>query len=144
MHPPTSSLGALDFSGSEYSLDSANGNAYLDAPGGVWSDGTRLYVADTGDNRVMIWNTIPTTNGAAANIVLGQTDWTSRSTGTSINTESVPAFVMSDGTNLYVADTGNNRVLIWNSIPTTNNASPNLVVGQSGFTTSGSGSPVPV
>ena len=34
-----------------------------------------------------------------------------------------------------VADTDNNRVLIWNSIPTTNGANADLVLGQDNFTT---------
>ena len=31
---------------------------------------------------------------------------------------------------LFVADTGNHRVLIWNSIPTSNQQTPNVVLGQ--------------
>ena len=41
--------------------------------------------------------------------------------------------VASDGIRLAVADTDNNRVLIWTTIPTSNNQPPNLVVGQPNF-----------
>ena len=34
----------------------------LASPTGVWSDGTRLVVADKSNNRVLIWNSFPTTN----------------------------------------------------------------------------------
>src|ERR1035438_9238838 len=45
-------------------------------PQGVWIQNGRLYVADTGNNRVLIYNQIPTSNGAAANVVLGAPDFT--------------------------------------------------------------------
>jgi hypothetical protein len=35
-------------------------------------------ITDTDNNRVLIWNTIPSTNYAAADIVMGQTDCSSR------------------------------------------------------------------
>ena len=47
-----------------------------------------------------------------------------------------PTAVASDGTILVVADTNYNRVLIYKSIPTTIDASPNIVLGQANFTTS--------
>ena len=43
----------------------------------VYSDGTHLFVADYDNNRVLIWNNIPTSNGQAANMVLGQPNMTS-------------------------------------------------------------------
>ncbi len=42
------------------------------SPTSVTSDGTRLFVTDLGYNRVLIWNTIPTTNQAPANVEIGQ------------------------------------------------------------------------
>ena len=38
----------------------------------------RLIVADTGNRRVLVWNEIPTRNGAPADLVLGQRDMTTR------------------------------------------------------------------
>ncbi|MBI2944298.1 MAG: hypothetical protein HYY25_08860, partial [Candidatus Wallbacteria bacterium] len=108
----------------------------LNYPSGVFSDGTRLFVTDTGNNRVLIWNSIPTTNQAAADVVVGQANFTADNGGTSASTLSEPAGVFSDGTRLFVADEGNSRVLIWTSIPTANQAAANVVLGQPDFTTS--------
>ncbi len=45
-------------------------------PQGVWIQGSKLFVADTQNNRVLIWNTIPTQNNQPADVVLGQPDFT--------------------------------------------------------------------
>ncbi|MBI3556878.1 MAG: hypothetical protein HY074_11495 [Deltaproteobacteria bacterium] len=111
----------------------------LSFPRAVYSDGTRLFVADTGDNRILIWNTIPYTTRVPADVVVGQprlTSNTANNGGISAATLNIPCGVFSDGTKLYVADTGNNRVLIWNTIPTTNGVAANVVVGQTTFTLS--------
>ena len=44
------------------------------SPTGVFSDGTKLYVADYASHRVIIWNTIPTTDHAAIDEVWGGPD----------------------------------------------------------------------
>ena len=36
---------------------------------------------------------------------------------------------------LYVADEGNNRIEVWNTIPTVNNTSFNLTIGEPDLTT---------
>jgi hypothetical protein len=108
--------------------------------GDVWTDGTRVVVSDTGHNRVLIWNSWPTTNGQAANLVLGQPDFTSSAAnngGVSASRMSSPFGVWSNGTRLLVADRANNRVLVWNSWPTTNGQAANLVLGQTGMTATG-------
>ena len=48
----------------------------LNSPAGIWSDGTGLVVLDTSNNRALIWNEFPTSNFTAADIVLGQNDFT--------------------------------------------------------------------
>ncbi|GAG13725.1 unnamed protein product, partial [marine sediment metagenome] len=106
-------------------------------PYGVWSDGKRLFVADYENHRVLIYNSIPTTNNASADVVIGHADFTSGSAdpgGIGANTLDYPNAVFSDGKRLFVADRYNNRVLIYNSIPTTNNASADVVIGQANFT----------
>jgi len=99
----------------------------------IFSDGTRLFIADFFANRVLIWNTIPTTNGVAADVVLGQPDCASKTAnngGLSAHSLSGPTSVWSDGVRLFVTDWSNNRVLVWNSIPTSNNVSADSVIGQ--------------
>lgn len=105
----------------------------LNTPYGVYSDGTRLYVADFNNSRVLIWNSIPTSNGVAADIVLGQATFNSslaNNGGRTADSLSQPKAVFTDGTKLYVADSSNHRVLIWNTIPTVNRQPADLVLGQ--------------
>lgn len=106
----------------------------LRGPQGVWIQGNRLFVADTQNHRVLIWNSIPTQNNQPADIVLGFPDFTSNKEGLVPDPSPTsllnPVSVTSDGVRLYVADLGHNRVLIWNSIPTSNNQPADVVIGQ--------------
>jgi hypothetical protein len=107
-------------------------------PQGVWIQNGKLYVADTQNNRVLIYNQIPTTNGVAADVVLGEPNFTTatqpnlaaQTTSAAANNLLNPVAVSSDGTHLFVTDLGYNRVLIWNSIPTTNAAPADVEIGQ--------------
>src|SRR5258706_2151537 len=94
-------------------------------------------VQSSGQNRILIWNNVPTTNGVAADTVLGQPDMTTcGAQPISASTFNEPRSLYVDNTGkLYVADTLNDRVLIWNSVPTTNNQSADVVVGQPDFVT---------
>jgi len=51
--------------------DGGLSGASLSGPVGVWSDGTRLYVVDSGNNRVLVWNAIPS-SPVPADFALGQ------------------------------------------------------------------------
>ena len=102
-------------------------------PMSATSDGTRLIVTDMGNNRVLIYNSIPTQSGALPNVVLGQADFTGRNPGNTETSLNFPRHAYSDGTRLVISDSGNNRVLIYNQIPTQNGAAPNLVLGQADF-----------
>ena len=116
----------------------------LRGPQGVWIQGGRLFVADTQNNRVMIWNSIPTQNNQPADLVLGQPDFTSAPPVNQINLQLTasattmlsPTSVTSDGTRLYVSDLGFNRVLIWNSMPTATQQPADLEIGQKDMTQS--------
>lgn len=107
----------------------------LNSPNGVYIRGTRVYVADTGNNRVLGWLTIPTSNHAAADFVLGQTDMTRSSSNAGGNPSSQrlsgPTQVFSTATKLFVADQQNHRILIWNSLPSSDSTSSSVVLGQS-------------
>ena len=97
----------------------------------VATDGQRLFVADTNNHRVLIWNSIPTENYQPADIVLGKPDFDSWEEPAEVSPTTMvwPWGVETDGQRLYVADTGQARVLIWNSIPTQNNQPADLVIG---------------
>lgn len=116
----------------------------LRGPQGVWILNGKMYIADTQNNRVLIYNHIPTSNGANADVVLGQpnfttfvqTDITQQNTSATASNMLNPVSVTSDGTRLYVTDLGYNRILIWNSIPSGNAAPADVVVGQPDMTSS--------
>jgi predicted ester cyclase len=105
----------------------------LDRPASVFTNGNRLFIVDRGNNRVLIYNTIPTVNGASADVVIGQPDMTSSAAnngGRSGTTLSTPFGVFTNGTKLFIADRANNRVLIFDTIPTGNGAGADFVIGQ--------------
>ncbi|MEZ5397411.1 MAG: hypothetical protein R2724_32170 [Bryobacterales bacterium] len=105
------------------------------APSGVATDGNVLAVADTNNNRVLIYNSIPTTSSTLPNVVIGQPDFTTVTPGTTSQKMRGPQGVWIDSGRLFVADTQNSRVLIYNSIPTSNGAAADVVVGQPDFDT---------
>jgi hypothetical protein len=47
----------------------------LRGPQGVWIQDGKLFVADSQDYRILIWNTIPTSNNQPADLVLGQSSF---------------------------------------------------------------------
>jgi uncharacterized protein (TIGR03437 family) len=111
-------------------------------PTAVASDGRLLAVADTENNRVLIYNTIPTFNGQPADIVLGQPDFnTVQPIVATSSSFRGPQGVWIQNGKLFVADTQNNRIMVWNSLPTKNNTPADVVLGQADFT---SVIPIPV
>lgn len=126
-------LGQPDFETNDINLTQTG----LRQPTYVHSDGQRVVVGDTENNRVLIWNSIPTANGAPADIVLGQDSFTSASTALTPTATRLkaPQGVWIQGNRLFVADSLFHRVLIWNTFPTSNNQPPDVVIGQPNFTT---------
>jgi hypothetical protein len=113
----------------------AAGPSALNFPVGITSAGSRFIVADTFNNRILIWNQLPTRNAQPADIVLGKPNFISGGAGLSQRDMTTPRQIMSDGTRLFIPESVNNRVLIYLSIPTSNYAPADLVLGQPGFTT---------
>jgi hypothetical protein len=117
----------------------------FDYPSGIWSDGDKLIVLDHYNNRALIWTSFPTANGQAADLVLGQADFThfnfndDNQNGLSDLTPSARTLfapgggVYFSGTQLCIADTGNSRVLIWDAFPSKNFEPANRVIGQPDF-----------
>ncbi|MGA2587595.1 MAG: fibronectin type III domain-containing protein [Candidatus Aminicenantales bacterium] len=104
-------------------------------PYGVMSDGIRLFIADSRNNRILIWNSMPTMMNQPPDVVVGQPDFTHNESGAGPSLMNWPHKAYSDGKRLFVADTYNNRILIWNHIPTTNGHPADLVLGQPDFDT---------
>jgi hypothetical protein len=106
-------------------------------PYGILCYKNQLFVADTGNRRLLIWNQLPTENGQPADIVLGQPNMISRNENGGGSPTAASMRWCHDITlwedNLVVTDAGNNRVMIWDGIPTENNAPCAVVLGQKNF-----------
>ncbi|MBX3011013.1 MAG: NHL repeat-containing protein [Caldilineaceae bacterium] len=110
----------------------------MNGPAGVaLAPNDRLFVVDYGQNRVLSWPSAAAfTNGAAADLVLGQPDFTSMTGATSATNLSAPESVVVDSAgNVWVADSYNMRIVRF-SPPFSNGMAANLVLGQSNFTDS--------
>ncbi len=98
-----------------------------------------LYIADTGNNRVLAWrNASQFKNGAPADIVIGQPDRFSTFPQGPGRTNSIlsaglsaPTAVITDAAgSLYVADSGNNRILRFPKPLSAAEQFPDLIIGQ--------------
>lgn len=134
-------LGQLDVQEAGRNSGGTVGASTLLYPSGLWSDGEKLIVADAWNHRVLIWHTLPTANGTAADVVLGQPDFASNqvnvngiSSAPSDKTMHWPYGVYSNGKQLWVADTGNRRILFFATIPEESFKAADKVIGQADFT----------
>jgi uncharacterized protein (TIGR03437 family) len=143
---PTRAIGQLNL---------VNGSANLvegrefNSPLGIALDTTltppALYVADTFNNRVLGFrNAKSFTNGQKADIVIGQIDFLSAApqgpgvTGGRTTGTYVPTGLAVDGKgNLFVVDSGNNRILRFPAPFSQTAQFPDLVIGQLSFSTNG-------
>ncbi len=115
----------------------------LDAPTGVFVDNAgRLWVADNGNRRVVWYNNAYTANnGAAADGVLGQPDFVTKSASTSQNKfRGATRVIVDEDGRLWVAERGSHRVLRFdNAALKANGANADGVLGQTNFTDRTSG-----
>ncbi|MET0312416.1 MAG: NHL repeat-containing protein [Burkholderiaceae bacterium] len=114
-------------------------------PTGIWSDGTRIAVVDTYNNRVLVWNSFPSANFAPASLVVGQDaftasaynddnqDGTPDAAPTSRTLQAPWGGVSSNGVQFAVTDSTNHRVLVWNTFPSANFQPADAVLGQADF-----------
>jgi hypothetical protein len=98
----------------------------------------KLWVADTGNRRVLMWNRIPERTGAPADLVLGQRSFTERDENAGGNPAAVgmrwPHAIAVWCGELMVADAGNNRIMGWRSLPGVDGAPCDYVLGQATVT----------
>ncbi len=126
-------IGQSDFTSSTPGVSST----MIDNPTSVWSNDTRIVVVDANNNRVLLYNSFPSADGAAADVVLGQVDFTSSvRAATDHNFGVAPSGVTSNGVQVFVGDMDNCRIMIWNTWPTSNGQAADGVLGQSDFTSS--------
>lgn len=134
--PASGVLGQTDFVSSTSGLTAST----LNTPKGIAVDPTtgKLFVSDYENRRVLRWSSVDKMiNGAAAEAVLGQPDFTSNTGGTSATLMSRPYGIYVDAAGrLWVADLSNARVLRFDNASTIPSGSPaNKVLGQMDFTT---------
>lgn len=109
-------LSAAGFNDAGY-LNTAGDGLLFHHPKGIATDGTHLLLVDGNNNRVLIWNSLPTAN-TSPDIVLGQPDLTENNTGSGLDEMNWPISVSTDGTKVVVADSYNDRILVWSTFPT--------------------------
>jgi hypothetical protein len=131
-------IGQPDFAHEGRNAKGEPGPATLNVPTGICPVGDGLAVADAWNHRVLIWQRSPAHHNVPADLVLGQADFNSAepNRGASVATAQSlfwPYGVHWDGANLWVADTGNRRVLMWRGLPRDNGRPAELVLGQAGF-----------
>ena len=145
---PTREIGQPQLLSNPFSLTNLNPNLVEGReffnPSGIALDTSvtppRIYVADTGNNRILAWkDAVGFTNGKFADMVIGQLDFYStgaNSPGHGVSTAfSAPTGLAVDQGDLYVADSGNNRVLRFRKpfAAPPGQLTPDLCLGQPSF-----------
>lgn len=121
-------------------IGTASGNS-LNSPSNAASFGSMFYIADTNNNRILGFTSIPTSSNAMATFALGQDDVNSNSPGFSTSplrlASPTKVAISPDGSKLLVVDKSNNRVLIWTGGLPTSNTTPAIILGVSGTAVDG-------
>jgi hypothetical protein len=128
-------IGQPDFNHEGQNAKGTPGRATLNVPTGVCACGEGLAVADAWNHRILIWKKLPEDSNIPADLVLGQANFTDNEANrgkqeAAANTLNWCYGVFYHQGRLFVADTGNRRVLIWDEFPTENGQPADLVLGQ--------------
>lgn len=138
--PAAGVLGQTAFNG----FGGGTTDSKISGPNGVAIDQAtgKLFVADRSNHRILRWSSTGAyTNGSAAEAVLGQVNFTDKTTGTTANKFNNPIGIFVDKAGrLWVGDFSNSRVLRFDNASTkANGASADGVLGQASFTTASTG-----
>jgi len=111
--PADGVLGQIDFISGSANAGGTTSAAGLNEPVGVALDTVgRLYVSDRSNHRILIWNNAATLgNGVVADNVLGQANFTANASGLSSTNLYQPNHIFFGEGALWVADSGNYRVV---------------------------------
>ncbi|MEM1415965.1 MAG: hypothetical protein AAGH15_13740 [Myxococcota bacterium] len=135
-------LGQADFTGelpNRGGIADACGPETMHWPFQALQVGERFVVADTGNRRLLVWDTLPTETGQPADRVIGQPTAHARHDNGGDGADACSFRWPHDlaviegpkGPNLVVTDAGNNRVLIWDGFPAEAKTPASLILGQS-------------
>ncbi len=132
---PVAVIGQDGFACGEPNRGGAPDATTLHWPFGVHLDQAgRLWVADAGNRRVLMWTEPPETPAQPAELVLGQADPRSRdgNAGGAVGAAGMrwPHAVWVAQERLLVADAGTSRIMIWDRIPERDGAPCDRVLGQ--------------
>lgn len=119
-------LSGFDFNNAGY-LNTPGDGLLFNHPMNIATDGTRLLLADTRNNRIIVWNSIPDGN-VPPDMVLGQDNLITNNPGTGLNRMNWPVGVSTANGKVVIADTENWRLLIWNTFPTANGQPADLYI----------------
>ena len=132
-------LGQPDFTSEGRNALGEPSASTLNVPSGLTLAEGGLAVADSWNNRVLIWHERPAQSGVPADVVLGQADFSGQRPNRdrpdpAADTLHWPFGVAIHEGRLIVADAGNRRVLIWNEVPRVSAQPADVVLGQADFT----------
>jgi uncharacterized protein (TIGR03437 family) len=110
----------------------------------VYATASNIFVSDAGNNRVLVFppisqlTTTTSTVSAPATAVIGQTLFTTGAVNggnpqASSTTLNVPVDIAASATELFITDSGNNRVLVFPLTPSGPSATASRVIGQLDF-----------
>ncbi|MEE6140220.1 NHL repeat-containing protein [Mycobacterium sp. 050128] len=106
----------------------------MNLPTGVLVHDGRLIVADAWHHRILVWDTVPENSSIPPDLVIGQHDSTAAepNAGGQCSASSLywPFGIAVVGSVFWVADTGNRRVLGWESGPPEPGRPADVVLGQ--------------
>jgi uncharacterized protein (TIGR03437 family) len=102
---------------SSFGFNRSGGALQFHHPRSLAGDATRLLLADSNNNRVLVWTSLPDAN-TPPDLVLGQPDFQSNYAGSGPDGMSWPGQVaLAPDGRVVVADSYNDRLLIWKSFP---------------------------
>ncbi|MCU0348350.1 MAG: hypothetical protein MUC59_15525, partial [Saprospiraceae bacterium] len=110
-----------------HGIGAAPNERSLNWPYGVFSDGERLWVADTGNRRILFFEKIPTVNYTAADGVIGKPSFTERDYD---HHDPIWCYSVKIGPQgqMAVADTQYYRVLLWHDWRTAFHQKADLII----------------
>ncbi|MEO0687784.1 MAG: hypothetical protein AAFY76_22705, partial [Cyanobacteria bacterium J06649_11] len=125
-------IGQPDFNSEGQNAKGKPGKNSFNVPTGICSCGEGLAVADAWNHRILIWKNLPEDNNIPADLVLGQADFSGNQPNrgkskAAANTLNWCYGIFYYQGKLFVADTGNRRLLVWNQLPQENGQAADVV-----------------